>query len=49
MNYQNFGQIGLLDPAGLPIAGVEIARKMINPFGEPSNTLLKKWRGPQSE
>jgi len=36
-------QLGLLDPAGLPIAGVEVARKMVNPFGEPSNTLLQKW------
>jgi len=24
-------QIGLLDPAGLPVGGVEIARKVVNP------------------
>lgn len=36
-------QLGLLDPKGLPIAGVEVARKMVNPFGVPSNTLLANW------
>ena len=36
-------QIGLLDPAGLPIAGVETARKG---FDEhlPSNTLMARWK-----
>ncbi|KAF9244618.1 NTF2-like protein [Melanogaster broomeanus] len=36
-------QLGMLDPANLPIAGVEIARKVLDPFGQPSNTLLKRW------
>ncbi|KAF8560286.1 NTF2-like protein [Imleria badia] len=36
-------QLGILDPTNLPIAGVEIARKVLDPFGQPSNTLLKRW------
>ncbi|KIJ68536.1 hypothetical protein HYDPIDRAFT_106738 [Hydnomerulius pinastri MD-312] len=36
-------QLGMLDPANLPIAGVEVARKVLDPFGQPSNTLLKRW------
>jgi carboxymethylenebutenolidase len=35
-------QIGLLDPAGLPVAGVETAKKVINK-SLPSNALMKKW------
>ncbi|KAI8980744.1 NTF2-like protein [Trametes punicea] len=37
-------QLGLLDPEGLPVAGVEVARKVVDPFGLPSNTLLAKWK-----
>ncbi|KAI0375273.1 hypothetical protein BV20DRAFT_960376 [Pilatotrama ljubarskyi] len=37
-------QLGLLDPKGLPVAGVEVARKVVDPFGRPSNTLLQKWK-----
>ncbi|KAL7285108.1 hypothetical protein ACG7TL_000200 [Trametes sanguinea] len=37
-------QLGLLDPKGLPVAGVEVARKVVNPFGLPSNTLMAKWK-----
>ncbi|KAI0639674.1 NTF2-like protein [Trametes polyzona] len=37
-------QLGLLDTKGLPVAGVEVARKVVDPFGLPSNTLLKKWK-----
>ncbi|KZP16824.1 NTF2-like protein [Athelia psychrophila] len=37
-------QIGLLDPANLPVAGVEVARKVMDPFGKPSNALLGKWQ-----
>jgi len=37
-------QLGLLDPAGLPVAGVEVARKVVDPFGLPSNTLMDKWK-----
>ena len=32
----------MLDSADLPIAGVEITRKVLDPFGQPSNTLLKR-------
>jgi carboxymethylenebutenolidase len=35
-------QIGLLDPAGLPVAGVETAKKLIDET-RPSNTLMKRW------
>lgn len=36
-------QLGLLDPSNLPVAGVEVAKKVMDPFGMPSNTLLKRW------
>ena len=32
-------QLGLLDPAGLPVAGAETARKVLDP-DLPSNTLI---------
>jgi len=35
-------QIGLIDPAGLPVAGVETARKLVDET-RPSNTLMKRW------
>lgn len=35
-------QIGLLDPAVLPVAGVETARKLVDET-LPSNTLMKRW------
>jgi carboxymethylenebutenolidase len=35
-------QIGLLDPQGLPVAGVETARKLVDPQ-LPSNTLMSAW------
>jgi carboxymethylenebutenolidase len=35
-------QIGLLDPAGLPVAGSETARKLVDET-RPSNTLMKRW------
>jgi carboxymethylenebutenolidase len=34
-------QVGLLDPAGLPAAGVESARKVLDP-SLPSNALMKR-------
>jgi carboxymethylenebutenolidase len=34
-------QVGLLDPAGLPVAGVESARKVLDP-SLPSNELMKR-------
>lgn len=36
-------QVGLLDPAGLPVAGREAARKVIDP-SLPSNTLMPRWQ-----
>jgi carboxymethylenebutenolidase len=33
-------QLGLLDPRGLPVAGVETARKILDP-SMPSNGLIK--------
>jgi len=35
-------QIGVLDPKGLPVAGVETAKKLLNEQ-LPSNTLMKGW------
>ncbi len=35
-------QIGLLDPEGLPVAGVETAKKLLDER-LPSNTLMKNW------
>ncbi len=35
-------QIGLLDAKGLPVAGVETARKLVDET-LPSNTLMPRW------
>jgi carboxymethylenebutenolidase len=35
-------QIGLLDPEGLPVAGVDTARKLLDK-SLPSNRLMKRW------
>jgi carboxymethylenebutenolidase len=35
-------QLGLLDPAGHPVAGVEVARKALDPAAVPSNLLMKR-------
>lgn len=35
-------QIGLLDPIGLPVAGIETAKKLLDEQN-PSNTLMSKW------
>jgi len=35
-------QIGLLNPEGLPVAGVETARKLLDEQ-LPSNTLMGRW------
>src|SRR5438552_18277811 len=35
-------QIGMLDPKGLPVAGIETARKLLDET-LPSNTLMKGW------
>lgn len=37
-------QLGLLDATKLPVAGKEVAQKVLNPFGMPSNTLMTKWK-----
>ncbi|TFY83995.1 hypothetical protein EWM64_g5 [Hericium alpestre] len=37
-------QLGLLDPTGLPVPGVEAAQKVLDPFGLPSNTLMPRWK-----
>ena len=34
-------QIGLIDPAKLPVAGVESARKVLDP-GLPANALMRR-------
>lgn len=36
-------QIGLLDPKGLPVAGIETARKALDRH-QPSNTLMARWQ-----
>ncbi|HKW83153.1 MAG TPA: nuclear transport factor 2 family protein, partial [Burkholderiaceae bacterium] len=38
-------QIGLLDPQGLPVAGIETARKLLDET-LPSNALMEAWRRP---
>lgn len=35
-------QVGLLDPKGLPVAGVETARKVLDRT-QPSNALMARW------
>jgi carboxymethylenebutenolidase len=35
-------QVGLLDPKGLPAAGIETARKVAD-NSRPSNTLMTRW------
>ena len=41
-------QIGKLDPSGLPVAGVETARKAVDPT-LPSNALLRNWRSSEGK
>jgi carboxymethylenebutenolidase len=41
-------QIGALDPAGLPVAGVETARKTLDRT-LPSNTLMSAWKRSEGE
>jgi carboxymethylenebutenolidase len=35
-------QIGLLDPKGLPVAGIDTAKKLLDET-HPSNTLMERW------
>jgi carboxymethylenebutenolidase len=38
-------QVGLLDPAGLPVTGAEQAEKVLDPRGRPTNELMgERWR-----
>lgn len=39
-------QLGLLDPQGLPVAGVETARKLVDE-SLPSNTLMANWQSSE--
>ncbi len=36
-------QLGLIDPAGLPVAGADAARKMLDQ-NRPANTLMARWK-----
>jgi len=40
-------QIGVLDPKGLPVAGVETARKLVDE-NLPSNTLMENWASSEN-
>ena len=42
-------KLGLLDGENLPVAGREVARKVADPFGVPSNELLKRWNESASK
>ena len=37
-------QIGLLDPKGLPVAGHDATKKMMDAASLPSNTLMERWK-----
>lgn len=41
-------QLGLLDPAGLPVAGAEEARKMLDQT-LPANELMEKWKTSEGQ
>jgi carboxymethylenebutenolidase len=41
-------QVGLLDPVGLPVAGVEAARKVADKT-RPSNELMTRWAESESQ
>ncbi len=41
-------QIGLLDPKGLPVAGVETARK-VQDETRPSNALMTRWKSSEGK
>jgi carboxymethylenebutenolidase len=40
-------QVGLLDPANLPVAGIETARKVLD-NSRPSNGLMARWADSES-
>jgi carboxymethylenebutenolidase len=41
-------QIGMLDPKGLPIAGVETGQKLLDE-SLPSNTLMTAWKNSEGK
>ena len=41
-------QIGKLDPAGLPVAGAETARKVLDKT-LPSNALMRNWASSEGK
>ena len=41
-------QVGLLDPKGLPVAGIETARKVLDKT-QPSNALMARWASSEGE
>jgi carboxymethylenebutenolidase len=41
-------QLGLIDPTGLPVAGVEEARKMLDQ-NRPANELMERWRDSEGK
>ena len=41
-------QIGVLDPAGLPVAGQETAKKLVDET-LPSNTLMANWASSEGK
>jgi carboxymethylenebutenolidase len=41
-------QLGLLDASGLPVAGVEVTRKLLDPT-LPSNELIRRARGASAQ
>jgi carboxymethylenebutenolidase len=41
-------QIGVLDPTGLPVAGIQTAKKMVDET-LPTNTLMPNWRSSEGK
>ncbi|MEZ2350906.1 dienelactone hydrolase family protein [Caballeronia sp. RCC_10] len=41
-------QIGVLDPTGLPVAGIQTAKKMIDET-LPTNTLMRNWKSSEGK
>lgn len=41
-------QVGLLNPAGLPVAGVETARKVVDK-SQPSNLMMGRWASSEGK
>jgi carboxymethylenebutenolidase len=41
-------QVGLLNPAGLPVSGVETARKVVDK-SQPSNLMMGRWASSEGQ